>query len=87
MPSCCRSRRPRDSWVEARPFVEQVGDLVDDAQDRLAADLGRVGGDHRAHAQVADDVPDQIRRDAGRDDAIEARGEAAGPRRVPATRW
>ena len=68
--------------VEPVAFVEQVGDLVHHAQDGLAPDLGRVGGDHRAHAELADDLGDQLGGHAGSRDPFERRREAAGPRRA-----
>ena len=74
-------RRELRRIARAVPFVEQFGDLEFARPRALAAHLGRMGGQHRAHQRMVEEFLQSLRLDAHLERAVEGAGERARPRR------
>ncbi len=66
-------RRRREIGADGKDRAD-VGEQVEHG---LAADLGRVGGDHRHHEQVVDELADPVGVDPGGEQVVERRLDAA----------
>ena len=74
-------RRELRRIARAVPLVEQFGDLEFARPRALAAHLGRMGGQHRAHQRTIEECLQSLRLDAHLERALEGAGEGARPRR------
>ena len=66
---------------QAFALVEQAGNVAVIADQALALDFGRVGGEHRGDQGVGEEIGDGIRRDGCGSQRIEGKNQAAFARR------